>query len=43
MFFLENGYEKNVYEKAKNESAGASRVERKGCCKSIVNYAWSGG
>lgn len=29
MFFLENGYEKSVYE-AKNESAGGGRVERKG-------------
>lgn len=26
MFFLENGYEKSVYEKAKNESAGTSKV-----------------
>lgn len=29
MFFLENGYEKSVYE-AKNESAGGGTVERKG-------------
>lgn len=36
MYFLDNGYEKSVYE-AKKESVGASRVGRSG--KPRANYA----